>query len=77
MKYVVRNTRLFVANCGLSLYTLYSPLECYIQHSLASFYSYALYASQNTLVRIRKAPYPDSYWFLYSSKLTYYTDREI
>ena len=28
-------------------------------------------------VRLRKAPYADSYWFLYSAKLTYYTERSI
>ena len=25
--------------------------------------------------RLNKAPYADSYWFLYSAKLTYYTSR--
>jgi hypothetical protein len=28
-------------------------------------------------IRLRKSPYADAYWFMYSSKLTYYTTRSL
>jgi hypothetical protein len=36
-----------------------------------------LHTSLKFFVRLRKAPYADSYWFLYSAKTTYYTERNL
>jgi hypothetical protein len=39
--------------------------------------TYVMFILSSLGVRLRKGPYADSYWFLYSAKLTYYTERSI
>lgn len=76
--------KLFFPNLVTNLNTLttntlqlVNPLVTSIQLRSSNLSLYSNFFLQNRLTRFRKAPYADSYWFLYSAKLTYYTDRTL
>lgn len=70
---LVTNLNVFTTNT----LQLINPLVTSIHLRASNLSLYTNFFFQNRLTRFRKAPYADSYWFLYSAKLTYYTDRTL
>jgi hypothetical protein len=54
-----------------------APLLGMISNLCNIFITLCEYRYMQSFTRISKAPYADSYWFLYSSKLVYYSERHI
>ena len=59
---------------SISLNTL-SNLLVSLKISLITLFDIISFYQLTTFTRLSKAPYADSYWFMYSAKLTYYTER--
>ena len=77
MKFSLSTITDLLVNLTTNITSLAAPLLTSLVLHLNTASLYTSFILQNNLVRLRKAPYADSYWFLYSAKLTYYTDRTL
>ena len=55
----------------------FSPVLLTAYHSFMSLFTLISHLQLSVCTRLNKSPYADSYWFLYSAKLTYYSERQL
>ena len=77
MKFSLSSLTDLLVNLITKIISLAAPLFASLTLHVNTVSLYTSFLLQNSLIRLRKAPYADSYWFLYSAKLTYYTDRTL
>ena len=77
MKFSLSSVTDLLVNLITNITSLTDPLFASLTLHVNTVSLYTSFLVQNSLIRLRKAPYADSYWFLYSAKLTYYTDRTL
>ena len=55
----------------------FSPVLPIAYYSFSSLFTLISHLQLSVCTRLNKSPYADSYWFLYSAKLTYYSERQL
>lgn len=61
----------------LDTINFFAPLLSVCRHSTTALTALVQSSQVFLFTRLNKSPYADSYWFLYSAKLTYYSERHL